>query len=123
MLKMKKIEELFKEITSFLFICLVYSAGAISITALIVGAMSSIILLYKLFPEISIIIIKPFLVMSRIYIKIITTLIILISMFALMYLISWLFEKGEESKIKREINREKFLNDLAKKLNKQRKKG
>ncbi len=126
MFKFEKLKENIKNIISFLFNLLVIFANVAITVIFMFGAISSLILLYKLFPETALTIFKPLLTLSVMFLKIIKFLIYLILTFGFIYwvfLVHDLIKKTiKESKIKMEIKREKFLNELAKKLNKRSKK-
>jgi len=95
----------------------------ISVTIIyIVGAIVSLILLIKLFPETAILITNPLYSIFRFIFQIIKGLLYLILILGSGYFAIVLYDFVNIFKKKRKINCEKFLNELAKKLNRKRSK-
>lgn len=122
----KKLKKSIKEIISFLFNLLVGIVNVAVTVILIFGAMASLVLLYKLFPETALTILKPLFTLSVMFLTIIKFLIYLLLTWMFIYVIFLIYglmkKTIRELNIQKEIKREKFLNDLAKKLNKKGKK-
>jgi len=108
-------------IVKFLFSILLSIINVSFQIILIIGAVCSVILLIKLFPETAILITKPLYSVFQLIFQIIKALLYSILVLCFIYWIILCFDFINVLKKKREINREKFLKDLARKLNRLKK--
>lgn len=111
-------EELIRLVMKGVFSILITILNFLIYITVIIGSIASLILLIKLFPETAILITKPLYSILIFIFQIIKALVYSILTLILIYLIYQCYNLVEILRKKREINREKFLNELAKKLNK-----
>lgn len=121
--KLDKIKKSLGNIFSLLFRLLVTLCNIFITIFLIFGAAAAIILLYKMFPETSVILLKPLLVVSLVIFKIIKIVFIIFYFLGIGYLVCYLYgllDKLFSRQKKRMIKRKnKFIDDLVKKLKKE----
>ena len=119
---LEKGEEISKEITRSVFEILLFILRVIIKIVIIVGAMSAIIIIYKMFPETALLYLNPLYEMLK-FIGIISKVLFIIfgisgGFYIAFCMLYFLENHSNKLKKKREKQREKFLNDLVKKLNK-----
>lgn len=124
--KLEKISEIIKEAIKFSFNLLIAFINAGITMTLVAGSIVSFILLSKLYPEIFVTIIEAWKPIANLFIDILiiifwaTYWLLVAWMISIIIKSSYYLIKNRKKKI--EINKEKFLDDLAKKMNKRLKK-
>ncbi len=123
---LREISDTVWELLKFCFRFFIVMIDASITIILLVGSFISFILLYKLFPELFTHLINALEPVFRLLLTIFKTLWWLAFILCIGYLIFnvaiFLINSGSKSKARREQRREKFLDDLAIKMNKKLKK-
>lgn len=124
--KLEKIKESIGNIFHSFFVLLGTIINIFITVFIMFGAAAGIILLYKMFPETALILMKPLLVVSLVIIKIIqitiAVLFLLSIIYLVMYVIHFFDEQQKRLNKKRELDRKKFMDEVVRRLNKGNKK-
>ena len=114
--KIDRLKNIFGNITSELFLLIGIIIRTILMVFIVFGAVSSMLLLYKLFPEIAIILFAPSFIICEVLYKIFLILAIGLVFFICIYLSIYILEWFEKEKKKQELKKKQFMEEIVKKL-------
>lgn len=114
--KLIRIKESIKT-TIHIFFQLLVTLVDICVTVFIIfGALAAIIILYKMFPNVALTLMEPMVVVFSFILRIFQIFVVILYLFLFGYLVIIIGEIFEEKRKKREKQKQKFMDDLVKKL-------
>lgn len=114
--KLKKIRGCVVKTVSSSFDLLVTLTNVCIRIFIIFGSVAAILLLYKMFPDLALTILKPMSTIFSLIIKIVKVVAVFLGVSLYAYIIISLTEYFDKLKKEREAKKKKFMDDLVKKL-------